>query len=114
MRSGRAQRVCRDAAEPVGPDGGRLAGQPVSDGDTRRPHGGDPAPAPLPRPMPPPTARPHVGPRVGPHAGPVAGDGHELAHSGPPMSASMAFGGGLVMLGAGLALVVLYRSRYER
>lgn len=70
--------------------------------------GAKPVP-PLPRPMPPPTARP----TVRPHAGPVAGDGHELAHSGPPMSASMAFGGALVMLGAGLALVVLYRSRYE-
>ncbi|WP_344030344.1 hypothetical protein [Streptomyces luteireticuli] len=34
-------------------------------------------------------------------------------HSGPPMDGNMAVGGGLVLLGSGLALGVLYRSRVE-
>ncbi|KNB49389.1 hypothetical protein [Streptomyces caatingaensis] len=34
-------------------------------------------------------------------------------HSGPPMDGDMAVGGGLVLLGSGLALAVLYRSRAE-
>ncbi|MEW2580187.1 hypothetical protein [Streptomyces syringium] len=97
------------AARPSPPATGAATGSPSATAGIADPTAGARPLPPLPRPMPPPTVRPHVGP----HAGPVAGDGHELAHSGPPMSASMAFGGALVMLGAGLALVVLYRSRYE-
>ncbi|MBT2382658.1 hypothetical protein [Streptomyces sp. ISL-11] len=43
----------------------------------------------------------------------VAGNGHELAHSGPPMSRMMMLGGALVVLGAGVGLLGLYRSRQE-
>ena len=43
----------------------------------------------------------------------VAGNGHELAHSGPPMSRGMMLGGALVVLGAGLGLLGLYRARQE-
>ncbi|MFD0383836.1 hypothetical protein ACFQ2B_20445 [Streptomyces stramineus] len=46
-------------------------------------------------------------------APPVAGDGHELAHSGPPMSRAMLLGCVLVTLGAGTGLAVLFRSRQE-
>lgn len=40
------------------------------------------------------------------------GDGPP-SHSGPPMDGDLAVGGGLVLLGSGLALGVLYRSRVE-
>ncbi|WP_171166239.1 hypothetical protein [Streptomyces sp. I05A-00742] len=43
----------------------------------------------------------------------TTGDAHEQGHSGPPMSGDMVFGGSLVLLGSGLALGVLYRSRAE-
>ncbi|MFI0741664.1 hypothetical protein ACH4PU_26860 [Streptomyces sp. NPDC021100] len=42
-----------------------------------------------------------------------AADGREQGHRGPPMSGDMALGGSLVLLGSGLALAVLYRSRTE-
>ncbi|MBC2877773.1 MULTISPECIES: hypothetical protein [Streptomyces] len=42
-----------------------------------------------------------------------AADGREQGHHGPPMSGDMALGGSLVLLGSGLALAVLYRSRAE-
>ncbi|MBZ4319270.1 hypothetical protein [Streptomyces huiliensis] len=45
-------------------------------------------------------------------ARPVA-DAQEQGHRGPPMSGDMALGGSLVLLGSGLALAVLYRSREE-
>ncbi|MEU3355639.1 choice-of-anchor A family protein [Streptomyces sp. NPDC037389] len=76
---------------------------------------------PLPLPVPSGPAAPAVGPAGlagAPGASwapvqdaPVAGDGHELARTGPPMGAYMAAGTALVAAGAGLALVVLFRTR---
>ncbi|MFI1253375.1 hypothetical protein ACH4U6_06155 [Streptomyces netropsis] len=100
-RPGPCVGVCVTSPPTAGEESFSPSATPAAD-----PTAGAKPPPPLPRPMPPPSLHPH--------AGPVAGNGHELAHSGPPMSASMAFGGAMVMLGAGLALVVLYRSRHER
>ncbi|MGK5640572.1 hypothetical protein ACSNOK_19990 [Streptomyces sp. URMC 126] len=40
-------------------------------------------------------------------------DDRQQGHHGPPMSGDMALGGSLILLGSGLALTVLYRSRTE-
>ncbi|WP_190111974.1 choice-of-anchor A family protein [Streptomyces cinnamoneus] len=71
-------------------------------GTAPTPEAGNHLPVPVP-------AGPHPG--APPPNAPVAGDGHELAHGGPPMSTDMVLGAALMTTGAGMALIVLHRQR---